>query len=270
MTNKYAFLCGINLYENGNNLQGCVNDVVDIRERLIKNYGFVPDNIRVLTDYRATKKAICEHVEWLIGCCDPIAEDLLVFHYSGHGTKFRIRRGQNLDNEETACLCPTNMDWDDPLSADILHNYFDQIPPNTTLNFISDSCNSGNLVRHFDPDDDLVLPKRMIPPADILSRSLDRNIQTNQIENYTSVIDTVNVLFLSGCLPEETSSDAYIGGRYNGALTAGLRSIIDNVPNATWEETHAAILSFMLGNDFSQHPTLKGSTHLMTSKIFGV
>jgi hypothetical protein len=270
--NKYAVCVGINKYENGNNLRGCVNDINDIRERLIKKYQFEPDNIRLLSDSRATKKAICEHIEWLVSCCDPVAEDLLVLHYSGHGTKFRIRRGANLDNFETACLCPTDMNWDDPLSADVLHRYVDQIPPNTSLSFIADCCNSGNLVRELSwssgVDPSKPLPKRMIPPADILARSLDRTLTTKQIEDYVSIIDSVNVLFLSGCTPEQTSADAYIGGRYNGALTAGLKTVIDNVPTATWEETHDMLLKFMVATGFDQRPVLKGSTHTLTEKLF--
>lgn len=267
--NKYAFLCGINSYQNGNNLRGCVNDVMDIRERLIKKYNFSPDNIRLLISERATKKAICEHVEWLISCCDPVAEDLLVFDYSGHGTKFRIRRGNNLDNYETACLCSTDHDWSDPLEAGILHRYFDQIPPNTSLSFIADCCNSGDLVKRFGFDGSTATQaKRMIPPDDILARSLDRTLTTKQIEDYVSIIDTVNVLFLSGCQPEETSADAYIDGRYNGALTAGLKWVIDSDPESLWENTHVRMSNYLFDNKFAQHPSIKGSTHTITSKMF--
>jgi hypothetical protein len=263
---KYAVCVGINKYQSGNNLRGCVNDVNDIRERLIKKYRFEPDNIRLLTDSRATKKAIMEHIEWLVGCCDPVAEDLLVFHYSGHGTKFRIRRGSNLDNYETACLCSTDHSWDDPLSADILHRYFDQVPQNTTITFISDSCNSGNLVKEF--KENVWTARRLIPPDDILARSLDRTLQTKQIEDYISIIDSVNVLFLSGCTPEQTSADVFDGGRANGALTNSLKEIIDAASNATWECAHKYILDYMEKKGYDQRPELKGSTHTMTEKMF--
>jgi hypothetical protein len=268
--NNYAFLCGINIYQNGNNLRGCVNDVMDIRERLIQKYGFEPDNIRVLTNERATKKAILEHLDWLVSCCDPVAFDNLVYYNSSHGTKFRIRHGGNLDNHETACLCPTDMNWDDPLSADILHRHFDRVPQNTTLTFVADACNSGNMYKGLMyPDGYQRMSKSMIPPEDILARSLGRpDLTVKTIESYVTKIDSVNVVFVSGCQDHETSADAYINCRFNGALTAALKSVIDKFPQEDWLDASQMVQQFMDENGFGQHPQFKGSETLLRTSMF--
>ena len=54
-----ALLIGINKYPNCP-LNGCVNDVNDMANFLVQQYKFNPDNIRMLTDERATTAAILE------------------------------------------------------------------------------------------------------------------------------------------------------------------------------------------------------------------
>jgi len=62
-----AFLVGINKYRlPGSDLQGCVNDVTNVRDVLIRYFGFRVKDIRVLVDTRATKKAILDRLIWLV------------------------------------------------------------------------------------------------------------------------------------------------------------------------------------------------------------
>jgi metacaspase-1 len=56
---KRALLVGINKYQvPGADLRGCVNDVKDLSEALIKFYGFKKSDIQVLLDTAATQKAM--------------------------------------------------------------------------------------------------------------------------------------------------------------------------------------------------------------------
>ena len=59
MNNK-ALLVGINAYPNpSNHLRGCINDIVDMEYFIAsKNKVYPKENIRTLTDSRATKKGI--------------------------------------------------------------------------------------------------------------------------------------------------------------------------------------------------------------------
>src|SRR3990172_4884819 len=94
MANK-ALIVGINKYRlSGADLQGCVNDVTNIRYILIKYLGFKVKDIRALVDARATKKGIMDRLEWLVR--DAKAGDRLLFHFSGHGSQIRDRDGDEL------------------------------------------------------------------------------------------------------------------------------------------------------------------------------
>jgi hypothetical protein len=86
MNNK-ALLVGINAYPNPcNNLRGYINDIVDM-ENLItpKNKIYPKENIKSLTDSRATKKGILSALNWLL--LGASAGDQILFQYSGHGAQ---------------------------------------------------------------------------------------------------------------------------------------------------------------------------------------
>src|SRR3970040_2935454 len=83
---KKALLVGINRYPDPRNeLKGGVNDVRQVAGMLKERYGFPGDaDMRLLTDARATTKAILDGLAWLTAGASP--GDSLVFHYSGHGS----------------------------------------------------------------------------------------------------------------------------------------------------------------------------------------
>ena len=86
MNNK-ALLVGINAYPNpGNNLRGCINDIVDMEYFIAsKNKVYQKENIRTLTDSKATKKGILSALNWLL--VGVSAGDQILFQYSGHGAQ---------------------------------------------------------------------------------------------------------------------------------------------------------------------------------------
>ena len=86
MNNK-ALLVGINAYSNpSNNLRGCIKNIVDMEYFIAsKNKVYPKDNIRTLTDSRATKKGILSALNWLLQGAN--AGDQLLFQYSGHGAQ---------------------------------------------------------------------------------------------------------------------------------------------------------------------------------------
>ena len=60
-----GLLVGINSYP-GAPLRGCVNDVLDMAQFLTKACGFAMNDIRLLTDDRATTTGILERIGWLL------------------------------------------------------------------------------------------------------------------------------------------------------------------------------------------------------------
>ncbi|MBI3814155.1 MAG: caspase family protein [Nitrospinae bacterium] len=63
---KKALLVGVNDYKQINDLSGCINDVTNIRDVLLKYFGFTVPDIRLLVDSRATKVNILNRLKWLL------------------------------------------------------------------------------------------------------------------------------------------------------------------------------------------------------------
>ena len=84
---KLALLVGINQYQNRAKfpeLKGCVTDVELMRNLLIHRFGFNPQDIHVLTNEAATRRAI--ELAFQTHLIDQAkSSDVVVFHFSGFG-----------------------------------------------------------------------------------------------------------------------------------------------------------------------------------------
>ncbi len=87
---RWAVIIGISNYAGtANDIQYADDDALDMLNALINVYGYKRENILLLiSDYNtnnATKNDIIEAIEWLKN--KEIAEDEVVFFYSGHGAR---------------------------------------------------------------------------------------------------------------------------------------------------------------------------------------
>ncbi|BAZ33736.1 peptidase C14 caspase catalytic subunit p20 (plasmid) [Cylindrospermum sp. NIES-4074] len=165
---KRALLVGINSYPGKNiqelrnqglwyQLRGAVNDVYLQRELLIHRFGFHPDDILVLTDEKATRQNILENfkkhlIEWVKS-----PDDVVVFHYSGHGSTV-IDPNQIFDDEFNGTIVPIDADLPsgylnkggevDDITAGTIFLLREALGRKTkNVTFILDSCYSGGGVR---------------------------------------------------------------------------------------------------------------------------
>jgi hypothetical protein len=224
MPNK-ALLIGVNKYKlPGSDLQGCVNDVTNVRDILLKYYGFTVEQIRLLVDERATKKAVLSRLEWLVK--DAKAGDRLLFHFSGHGSQIRDRDGDELKDQLDEILCPHDMDWDGTyIVDDDLKRAFDKLPKDVRLDVLLDSCHSGTGTRaaaafalmHAAENTLPTRPRFLAPPMDILCRQLGED--DLPLTRMLKATNPANHVLFSGCRDNQTSADAYISGSYNGAFS---------------------------------------------------
>jgi hypothetical protein len=94
---KLALLVGINQYPRGTALGGCVTDVELQRELLIHRFGFNASDILTLTDSQATRenieRAFIEHLT-----DQAKAGDVVVFHFSGYGSRVKLSEESQTDN----------------------------------------------------------------------------------------------------------------------------------------------------------------------------
>lgn len=257
---KYALLVGINKYHPSLScdLQGCVNDIEHLRAVLIEQFDFNPDNIRVITDERATHNDIIDRLVWLA----EHAKSELVFQYSGHGSQVRDRDGDELNDGLDEILIPHDHNWDFPLTDDYLSKIFKNIPENSSLTCIIDSCHSGTMTREINNPTESK-PRYLAPPRDIQMRSAGRELQNRKIG--TRAIE-LNHILLSGCRDDQTSADAHIDGTWQGAFTHSLLKHIH--PAKTWNDIYSDVLLDVEAGGFTQVPQFNGK-NLNERLIFG-
>lgn len=258
MANK-AVLVGINRYKYpGSDLQGCVNDVTNIRDILMKYFGFAVKDMRVLVDDRATKAAIMERLAWLVKGAK--SGDRLIFHYSGHGSQVRDRDGDELKDRMDEIICPYDMDWDGTyITDDELRAVLGKIPKGVNLEVLLDSCHSGTGTRAAMglaalPEELSFVPRFLVPPVDVQCRVED-DLVTKRLLAETNPMG--HVLF-SGCRANQTSADAYIGGAYNGAFTYYLcKTLRDTAAGISRAELLKRTRASLRFNGFDQVPQLE-------------
>lgn len=86
---RIAVLVGCNYPNTKNELHGCINDVLAMRDVIINRFGFDPNHIELLTDapgssVMPTGANIKAALDRMVSKAE--AGDVLLFHYSGHGT----------------------------------------------------------------------------------------------------------------------------------------------------------------------------------------
>ena len=229
-----ALIVAINDYQSINDLRGCLNDAENIRALLKSEFGFTNNDIRVLTDSRATRPNIAQRLEWLLDGIMP--GDRLFLHFSGHGSQIRDRDGDELRDHMDEILCLYDMTWDGGyITDDEIGEWLQKIPVGVATEIIFDCCHSGGGEGEFDQN---VKVKQLNPPFDITSRAEGDNLPTKRIAvgTFTSmassttgegdlqmtasvVVNPPRVAIWSGCGEAQTSADAYISGSYNGAFT---------------------------------------------------
>ena len=256
---KRALLVGINKYKiPGADLQGCVNDVTNIRDILLKCFGFTTKEIRVVVDDRATKKAIMERFKWLVKGAK--AGDCLLFHFSGHGSQVVDRDGDELKDKMDEILCPHDMDWDGNfITDDELGSLFKGLPKGVNLEVLLDCCHSGTGTREMLAIKSLPLEmsfkaRFLPPPVDIACR-VDEDMEVRRLLRGNNPMN--HVLF-AGCRDNQTSADAYINGSYNGAFTYYFaKHLRETQGNPSREELLKRVRASLRFKGFSQMPQLE-------------
>lgn len=265
---KKAFLVGVNRYRMpGADLRGCVNDVKNLQGVLTKYYGFAAKDMKAITDFDATTKAMKAGVRALLKGAKK--GDVLLFHYSGHGANVQDTNGDEPDRRDEI-LCPTDLDWHKPLLDDWLRKTFDRVPQGVNLTVIMDCCHSGSNTRAVLPPDAPIIPRFLPNPYDIALAESNRKL-TGKVKGSLRVsnaakrkkADRVSVdipeMLITGCRDTQTSADAYISGSYNGALTYYLVETIRAANGKlSYGELHDGVIKRLKQNDYDQVPQLEG------------
>jgi hypothetical protein len=275
---KQALLVGINDYKGINDLQGCINDVTNVRTVLKTWFGFTNSDIRVLTDDRATRDNILSRLEKMVKEAKP--GDFLLFQFSGHGSQIRDRNNDELSDHMDELICPYDMNWDDGfITDDMLSKMLGQLRKGVNMEIILDSCHSGTATRDIifsSPQDfgsnGIVKNRYLRPPVDIECRAEgneDKLKPTRAFRTDREII--LNHVLWAGCKDNQTSADAFIDGNYNGAFSYYFcKHIRESSGKITRGDLHTRVKNSLKSNQYDQVPQLECRNNLKAKNIFSV
>jgi hypothetical protein len=231
---KKALLVGINYVGTDNALNGCIHDAENIASRLV---GF--KTISMLTDYTAmkpTKTNIVREFTKLVS--GAVSGDCLLFTFSGHGSQVTDWSLDEADGKDEGLYTLDNkLIVDDELKL-IIRRY---LKPGVTLFVLTDCCHSGTIM-------------------DLKYNYIDYS------ENSRNAETSGNVIMISGCRDEQTSADAFINGKSQGAMTwaflANLRKDI------TWRKLVENMCFSLKESGYTQVPKISSGRFINLDSKF--
>lgn len=230
--NKKSFLIGINYFRSKYQLNGCINDVHNMANRLYKT-GFKNTIFTDRNTYKPTFNNIINQFVHFLKSANP--GDILFFMFSGHGSYIRDRSGDETDGKDEVIIGSDFRAIKDDILKKIIERY---LKPTVTLIALFDSCHSGTIL-------------------DLKYKYLDT-------ENYNSdTVDTLqretraNVICLSSSLDSQISIDAAVGNTYGGAMTTAVLNVLSKNNNISWRSLIQKIRDILLHqNNRKQTPQI--------------
>ena len=255
---KNALLVGINYRNTPNELSGCINDTVTIRNLLNQTFGF--NNFVLLTD-DTTKKPTKQNIllEFTKLLSNAVSGDSLFFLYSGHGTHTIDLNKDELDGQDELIFPIDAKTINDCISDDELNKIIqNNLKPGVKLFALFDSCFSGTV---------LDLKYNYLDSDNLYNVTINSNV------NETSG----DVIMISGCTDKQTSADAFIneGGvqTYNGMMTYSLNNVMRNNTlgsNITLKSLLEDMRRLIQNKGYTQIPQLSSGKTLDINKQINV
>ena len=239
ITKKYkkkALLIGINYFDTDYSLKGCINDTTQI-SHLLQKRKF--DEIQLVNDkdgIKPTKENFIKlFIEFLQSGND---NDLLFFHFSGHGSNLKDKNNDELDGrDECIITCEMNYILDDELKNIIDEN----LKHTCKLVCLIDCCNSGTML-------------------DLKYNYLDSSNNDLTTINTKLTDSNNNVIMISGCMDKQVSLDIFRNVGYNGAMTLSFLESFNK--NMSWKELILAMRDNLNKSKFDQVCQLSSSNFI--------
>jgi len=260
---KFALLVGINTYrypQQVSPLAGCENDAENMQALVTGKFDFKAGDIKILKSAQATHEEIVKAFQdHLIAQAQQ--DDIVVFHYSGHGSQMKDVSGDEIDGLDETLVCHDSRDpagkvFD--VSDDEINGLLKQLSQKTkNITLIFDSCHSGTVSRDVSglareaPKDKRQPPAT--PPAYALSERGMEDESDLRLKN-------VNYVLIAGCLSIEKSFELRENGKEYGTLTYYLVEALKNAgAKATYRDVMDKVRSRVSTKYPNQHPQLEGA-----------
>jgi hypothetical protein len=251
---KRALLIGINYYDTPTvSLNGCVNDVVNMRNMLIDAYGYDSSNITVLRDdatnaiNKPSAANIVKELASIISQSASLKE--IWIHYSGHGSQIKDANMDESDKMDEV-IVPSDYSRVGFITDDMIFNIVKQSKCPTILIF--DSCNSGTVC-------DLMWNFNAVSAT-----------RVNAVKTNNTAITNPNIFCFSGCRDEQTSADVYstTSQQSCGAMSSAVMECLRwNKHNVDIKKLYIDVVSFIKQNGLTQVPQLSSSKQAPSYQI---
>jgi hypothetical protein len=243
---KKALLIGINYFNTPSKLNGCIDDVLNMRNLLVDAFGFSLADILVLRDDTTTpvlipnKKNILQSLTQLVANSEGCTE--IWIHYSGHGTQISDTNGDEVLKLDQV-IVPSDYTRAGYIVDDDLYAILKEVKCKTILLF--DSCHSGTVVD--------------LPWSFVYQNPSAYTIKNNNNNTLTNT----EIFMFSGSRDDQTSEDIYLAdqrqsvGAFTNAFISSIRAKNHEVSFLT---LYRDICMFLAANKFSQVPVFSSST----------
>lgn len=247
---KKALLIGIDYLNTDNQLNGCINDIVNMSNMLIDAYDYNKNDIIMLRDDYSnntlipSRNNILNNLNYLVSQSNNLTE--LWIHYSGHGSQIKDFNGDENGGMDSI-IVPCDYAMSGVIVDDELLNIIRNVKCKTILIF--DSCNSGTIC-------DMPFYIEYKTPTVYAMK---------QISNFKIV--NPNIFVFSGCKDTQYSSDVFNSDtqQSNGAFTnAFIESLRKNKHNVTIMMLYRDICLRLFNNGFTQSPVLSCSSYQLS------
>lgn len=247
---RVALLIGCNYKHSGSDLDGCINDILNMKQYLMsksyleKNIISMTDDASITTDptLLASKTNIFNVIKTIISTMK--SGDTFIFHFSGHGGQIPdISHDEHDRKDETIYAMNLEEITDDELKSNLVN----KIPVGCKLRCIIDACHSASSL-------DL--------PFMVMS---SKNKYSN--ESSPCALST-DILCISGCKDDSVSADTTIDGKPSGALTGYLLKALKSAsPTETWLELLTVVRYLLKTSKYSQLPQMSIGTQKLEKTV---
>jgi len=232
--------------------------------------------VKQVLEKDATTAGIIAGLEWLVADTKP--GDIIVFHYSGHGSQLLSRNEEDGFEE---IICPYDLNWRDKVvTDDTLRQIFDKVPNGVNVTLVLDCCHSGTML---DQAESTVNETRAVtetagksravrkkkgerfmkPPASVIKK-----LKGRELVEWSAARDVnATAMLIATSRADQTSADAKIDGIFQGAGTASLLKAINENPDIEYKQLIDEMNKYMIDNRYTQRPVLDGSFGLHKEKF---
>lgn len=235
---KYGLLIGINYTGTEDQLNGCINDVNNIKNFLQSQLGYT--NFVMLTDntsLKPTKANILNAINSLIRSLK--SGDEAWFHFSGHGIlSYDLNRDE--ESGRDTCLAPLDFKRRGFISDDVIRsNLVQRVPRGAKMYVILDACHSGTgCDLRYKYDDTSFQTNPNVKSLTYVPSNWTLRQTSYEFKKYSRI--NGEVYCISGCQDHQESGDVFIESdqMYGGVLTSTMLSLFRSNDLKTYKWKH--------------------------------